>query len=535
MITQATVSSSTFENLLRASISTANALPFQRVKKQMDGLVEHELKNKVQFPTTDAIMDIVIPTSGLKTEDLEGMNYEGEEENGRPVEGAAVFNGCTGWNLDQYNAPKSKKGGSQIQRKRKNQKYKQKQKQKQVVTEDEKSEGSQSTIFAAPFPTDQSADDREYQPGKAAKRRKLTTEDRWSFLFNFIHADMHSRLKHVRSSGSRPAPDIFPFRVDDHLPRRSWSSQFANTPVPDETNAQKPDLVLLDQGVIASTTTEITWADILTGVEITDTAFSKDAPVYLGIATKGYLMMREQPWRRFVVLFSIAAKYLRAHYFDCSSLIISHPIQINKNPTRLVDMLNAMTLGVPKMLGFDPTIHMCNEKCTGTHNNLRDKAIGWILKPSALGQVTYSIMQVLWKSQGLFCCGTTCYHVQDAHGKEYALKDCWVDENKKRHEVDVLKMLAGTPNVVALVDEWDVIYDGEPDSTSRIRRHGGPLHVPEDYCNRCHRRILLTPCGKPLSTFSSKLQLLNVFHDFVTGEFRFCFECGVLTLTIYSS
>ena len=382
--------------------------------------------------------------------------------------------------------------------------------------------GSQSSEF--PPQSDQSTvDDRAYRPGSANNQSStITTEQKWTSLFNSILSDMHKRLKQTVQSGSSGSrlSDIFPF-LFDNPPYRHWSAKFTNTPVPDETNSQKPDIVLLDKDVVLRRPTEITWADILTCVEITDTLFKEDAPVYLGVATKAYLMMREQPWRRFVVLFSIAAKNLRAHYFDRSGLIITRPIQIDKNPVRLVDMLNAVTLGKREVLGFDPTIHMCNEVCRGQHKHLRAGAIGWIRRDAQV-PVIYSIMEKLWRSQGLFSRGTTCYRVQDDSGAEYALKDCWVDEAKKTHEVDILKMVAGIPNVVTLVDEWDVMYDGKPDSTSNIRQQGGSL--PGGHCNRCHRRILLTPCGRSLSTFSSKFQLLSVFRDLVIGEFRFVFR-----------
>jgi hypothetical protein len=166
--------------------------------------------------------------------------------------------------------------------------------------------------------------------------------------------------------------------------------------------------------------------------EITDTRFSRDAPVYLGVATKAYLMMREQPWHRFVVVFSIAARNLRAHYFDRSGPIITRSIQIDKDPMRLVDMLNTIMLGKHEVLGFDPTIHMCSRACIGSHKDLSIGAIGWIKRnPDAQVPVIYSItVEILWKSQGLFTHGTTCYHVQDDTGTEYALKDCWVEEEK---------------------------------------------------------------------------------------------------------
>ncbi|KAG0696682.1 hypothetical protein DFH29DRAFT_879204 [Suillus ampliporus] len=46
---------------------------------------------------------------------------------------------------------------------------------------------------------------------------------------------------------------------------------------------------------------------------------------------------------------------------------------------------------------------------------------------------------------------------------EYALKDCWVTEEKRNHETTILEMVKGIPDVVQLIDHWDVCYEGEPD------------------------------------------------------------------------
>ncbi|KAG0705577.1 hypothetical protein DFH29DRAFT_996658 [Suillus ampliporus] len=130
-------------------------------------------------------------------------------------------------------------------------------------------------------------------------------------------------------------------------------------------------------------------------------------------------------------------------------------------------------------------------------------------------------MAVLWKSQGLFCRRTVCYRIRDpADGKEYAMKDCWVAEVKRFHEVDVLERVKGIPNVVQLIDHWDVLFSGEPDCTARIRDRYGIL--PEDrpdkkFINRYHQRLLLTPCGDPLWDFSSRKELLCAFCDFVVS------------------
>lgn len=145
---------------------------------------------------------------------------------------------------------------------------------------------------------------------------KTPEEKGWERLLRSIFYAMRNfvRMASDKSSPESNSPNPLPYNV---LPApRYWSSEFSTTPIPDVTDSRKPDLVLLDYRLKNNKSGKKTWADVLTGIEITKSELleGRDIPVFLGVATKGYLMMREQPWRRFVVLFSIANLKLRAHY-----------------------------------------------------------------------------------------------------------------------------------------------------------------------------------------------------------------------------
>ncbi|KAG0691624.1 hypothetical protein DFH29DRAFT_1010601 [Suillus ampliporus] len=351
-------------------------------------------------------------------------------------------------------------------------------------------------------------DSQEYRPSGSKKRRRQvpvkTTEKEFQCLFYTIQYHLRHKLKPHLS-----------FNIA--LGSWYWSAEFSTSPIPDEYNSQKPDIALFD---FAIQKVEKTWADVLSFVEHTssDLAKKQDIPVFWGSTIKAYLIMRDQPWRRFVVGFSVCANQLHAHYFDRSGLIISHPFHIHKNtgPIRLAEMLGTLTLSDSHHLGFDPTMHMCNTACLGTHSNLAHGARGWVKDNH---DNIYSIMEVLWKSHGLFCCGTVCYRVIDEAGNEYALKDCWVTEEKRNHETTILEMVKGIPNVIQFMDHWDVCYEGEPDCTAHIRSQYDTDHWDNlTFCNRFHRRILLFPCGQPLSKFSSRRELLTAFHAFVVAH-----------------
>ncbi|KAG1768592.1 hypothetical protein EV702DRAFT_1203220 [Suillus placidus] len=235
-----------------------------------------------------------------------------------------------------------------------------------------------------------------------------------------------------------------------------------------------------------------TWADVLTNIEITKSELvqGNDIPIFLGVATKGYLIMREQLWRRFVVLFSITNLQLRAHYMDRSGMIISQPVLIGPSAMCFVDVLNAMTLSDLSSLGFDPTIHVCTDLCsTGSHSVLPEGVDvmpegtkGWVMDND--GEV-YWIMATLWKSRE----------------QNLQLKDCWVDAESLDHEVMLLRAVDGIPNVVTLKKYWDVQYTGQSDCTLTIHEHIRE-YLPE----------------APIYSNKSLPELVNVFQDLVVAH-----------------
>ncbi|KIK38838.1 hypothetical protein CY34DRAFT_90302, partial [Suillus luteus UH-Slu-Lm8-n1] len=119
--------------------------------------------------------------------------------------------------------------------------------------------------------------------------------------------------------------------------------------------------------------------------------------------TKGYLMMREQQWCRFILLFSISKFKLHAHDMDHSGIVISKPLPIVTSPEHFVNVLNTVTLGNHSSLGFDPTIYIYNSCNTiPTHTDLLN---GFdVILPREIDPIydnsknVYWIMDILWKS-----------------------------------------------------------------------------------------------------------------------------------------
>jgi len=552
------MSTVSFDNYLLATVSSsipASDDISHRSKDNMDKLIKDELlrdanniskrvlwEEDLKHGRTKSILDILIPKSkpALTTEELLEIRYikkkDGELVYGAPILQRSKSKSTVQWTLARAFAGPNKKPRMEPEWSQTECDTDLEDEDQEVDDEDQEVDDEDKEVDSDDdnSTTEMDGSSWSQESFHIGKKRsnpssKSTDEKNWELLLRNIYHAMQRKFVEVNKSCV--------------LPKRYWSSEFSTTPIPDDTDAWKPDLVLMDYMLKKLPAHHKSWANVLTAVEITNSELFKgcDISVFLGVATKGYHIMREQPWRCFVLLFSIANFKLRAHYLDRSGMIISEPLNINENPVRFVEVLNAMTLSDCPTRDFDPTIHVFTDLCCSEHKAHQNKqtphngppgvmpkdAKGWI-KGNEEDEV-YWIMDIVCKSHGLFSRGTVCYRVQDKDGQVLALKDCWVDENSLEDEVKLLRLVEGVPNVVRLVKYWDVKHNGLLHCTSRIREHMGVLQDELIHCNKVHRRMLLTPCGLPLTTFKSVAELVSVFRDLVVGEFLYLLRFFTMT------
>ncbi|KAG1896301.1 uncharacterized protein F5891DRAFT_1193326 [Suillus fuscotomentosus] len=505
--------STSFTNYLLVAVSTVTIHPVCRTKDGMDILMKSELGLQDQDPRIlweedlqpkTSILKILIPLSNFNKSEIKRITYIKQVPGSQTqIHGAPIFN--KEWQLKNAFQKKHKVPArcSQLQAA---------QTESQIDTdieiegdsmlEMEGSLGQQAFVKAGM---------------KREKPVGQTEEKNWERLFQAVYYHIRKLLKEQVQECNRS--HILPFTEIADL--WYWSSEFATNPIPDATNSQKPDLILLDYRLRKFSFSQKSWKDILTGVEITQSDLSVNCkiPLLLRITTKGYLMMQEQPWRHFILLFSISKFKLCAHYMDHSGMVISKPLLIVTSPVHFVNMLNTITLANRSSLGFDPTIHICNSCNTiPTRANLLSSFDAML--PGAIGCIydndgdVYWIMDILWKSCGLFKRGTICYCVRDKFNQDYAPKDCWVNEDVKDVEIQLLKAVKGIPNIAQLKKYWDVLYNGKPDSTSHIRSHCSTFKFEK----KIHQCILLTPCGVPLTHFNNVPELIGVFCDLIVAH-----------------
>ncbi|KIK34745.1 hypothetical protein CY34DRAFT_17504 [Suillus luteus UH-Slu-Lm8-n1] len=308
------VSTSSYRKHLYGSVTNSNALPEPRNKNVMDKLLEEEFMGTVLWEEKSlpkdakSIMDTLILQTNFTPASLSKIFYFKPGPGGKSVKRGPIFQPATRrganaeWLFDDRNVQpkllvdsrkqKKKAQGQKGQGRKAGRAHKtQPRAQMSMVsasltdTEVEMSDSS----FTTPE-TDKSFGAKGYDGNNSSKKRpraSATTEGKWTLLFNVVQAAMHAMYKSIFPNTS-PAFPFCAINVISDPPKRIWSSQFCNTPVPDDTNAQKPDIILVDCNL---RNLSLRWCNIITCVEHTESELDSSIPLYCGSGTKGYLLM----------------------------------------------------------------------------------------------------------------------------------------------------------------------------------------------------------------------------------------------------
>ncbi|KAG1862603.1 hypothetical protein F4604DRAFT_1929347 [Suillus subluteus] len=225
------------------TVSSSSAFPIHCLQPWMNKLLHNDLLGNVLWEETDlpsttsSLMDLIIPKSSICRSVIEEITY---------VTGVPIL-ADRKWQLD---------------------KHRNKQKQKQTQAPDatdsdveeletdcdsssmsavsDTSEGSSASAVADT--SDQSCSSQGYNPNNPNRKPTLkwTPEQKWARLFNTLYLAMHMVYKATFPHRS----PTYPFEPADpkHL-HRQWSLEFCHVPIPNVTNTQKPDIVLLDRGI----------------------------------------------------------------------------------------------------------------------------------------------------------------------------------------------------------------------------------------------------------------------------------------------
>jgi hypothetical protein len=131
----------------------------------------------------------------------------------------------------------------------------------------------------------------------------------------------------------------------------TWSTHNSMRPIKDQEVSWKPDLALLDD-------VEARWDTIKVICKLTSQLYITTGTIGKTIDSKAYLLLSHQPWRWFVLLFSLTHSYheLQVHMYDHAGGVVMPPIHIDKAPNIFLHILSSVIFGSLECISYDPSI-----------------------------------------------------------------------------------------------------------------------------------------------------------------------------------
>ena len=141
-----------------------------------------------------------------------------------------------------------------------------------------------------------------------------------------------------------------------------------------------------------------------------------------------------------------------------------------------------------------------------------------------IGKTSYIIKDKLFYHQSLIGHGMRIWlvYLSDKPEVQVIIKDSFVLTNSTRESNFIKLMPSSIRNILQVIDEW------VGPKTTLFARPG----LPHDVEDRQKRRLVITPCGKPLDTWTSLMEICSFGFDTAMGKFQFICDRFVLSTLI---
>jgi hypothetical protein len=215
------------------------------------------------------------------------------------------------------------------------------------------------------------------------------------------------------------------------------------------------------------------------------------------LAQDAFFTFATQDNRRYSLGVRFCNTAMSLSLFDRSGAIHSTLFDINKHPLLFIRVISGLTCGSDAEIGYDLTINSANG-----HRYIR------------LKEDLYEIISTELISDVIRGRGTVVFRVRK-DGRDYAMKDSWIDMSRETRETEILEAIKKIPGTPICVDSEVVQVNGKPDQTALIRKSLGLKPAAEI---REHFRLLLYPFVSPLVSFQDKIELLSVLRDAIYSK-----------------
>ncbi|KAA8911919.1 hypothetical protein FN846DRAFT_903986 [Sphaerosporella brunnea] len=256
-----------------------------------------------------------------------------------------------------------------------------------------------------------------------------------------------------------------------------------------------------------------------------------------------------QPQRCWALAFTLCGSVMRVYRFDRSGAVVSTPIDIHKEPLMFVQAMAGFVAMDASAIGFDPSIRW--DRVTDSGDTIYDPTISFVERHQPdpfiwAGANKYRIdPSFIVRRYAIATRGTVCWRARpyDAPADspwQYVVKDQW-RAVERSVEGDFLSVIApGTPGLPEYIWHTDIRVAGHTmDVAGGVR--GGLVHgtdrTPTTHSgltmtsknlyrtapdirlkNRIKTRLIMSPVGVPLLSFTSYKHLLLALIDAIRGH-----------------
>ncbi|KAA8912634.1 hypothetical protein FN846DRAFT_765578, partial [Sphaerosporella brunnea] len=265
-----------------------------------------------------------------------------------------------------------------------------------------------------------------------------------------------------------------------------------------------------------------------------------------------------QPQRSWVLAYTLCGAVMRVFRFDRSGAVASTPIDIHESPHVFLGALKGFAMMDSEQIGFDPTIRWCPYATEQVY----DPTIHFIL-PSlpdpfiVAGGTKYRICRsFLVRRYAISTRGTVCWRARPFDAPEdsawvYVIKDQW-RAAKRDIEGDFLSRISpGTTGLPKYIWHYNIHSSSGTvvDVAGYVRGHSTSVHPSPQTLpapppltntsrhlyqtghllqNRIKTRLIMSPLGQPLLSFTSYKHLLLALRDAILGHRHMYLTHGVV-------
>jgi len=249
----------------------------------------------------------------------------------------------------------------------------------------------------------------------------------------------------------------------------------------------------------------VTWRTVCAIAEITSQSHEVGKLVRT-VIDKSYIMLTTQPNRVFVPILSVWGKHLfRLTVSDREGQIRSVIYELAGVRTVSSSLISlrliaGLCFADKQYLGYDPT--MTIDGCG-------------LVKSIRCCKKDFKVVDTIFEAQSFVGRATRVWKVE-YRGKNYILKDAWIEKSRPYSEIQHLQHIAGVQGVPDYFCGEDVSVDEKILCTSNIRGCSLPT-------TRVRRRIVTCSIGSQIADFNNKRELISAFRDIVISVLNIVF------------